>query len=217
MTTERKIVTDQELMDMYRAALDRVIQRGWKQEVNRFRNLSFENVDGRFFFKEYARCVYASGFGWAKVSKHWDALTDAYKDWDYAEVSKNKKEVREQAMKFIGNKKKADAILSTAQALASEEWSKFKEWLRSIGLLLPPGELKFIGKVTRYHLARNIGADVAKPDRHMKRIAQKCGYPETPEGIQDFAKRVSMLTGERVGVVDVVLWRDSEGSKNQCL
>lgn len=211
------MATDQELMDMYRAALDRVIRRGWEPEVQRFRNLSFENIDGRLFFKEYARCVYASGFGWAKVSKHWDALTDAYKCWDYAEVSKNEQEVRYQAMKFIGYGKKVDAILSTARALASVEWPEFKGWLRSIGLLLPPGELKFIGPVTRYHLARNIGADVAKPDRHIIRIAIKYGYPETPEGVQDFAQRVSTLTGERVGVVDVVLWRDSEGSNNQCM
>jgi hypothetical protein len=84
-----------------------------------------------------------------------------------------------------------------------------------MNLLVAPGELGYIGPSTRYHLARNIGADVAKPDRYMLTRAREIGYPETNAGVQSLARRISKLTGERVGVIDVVFWRDAEGSHNQ--
>lgn len=63
--------------------------------------------------------------------------------------------------------------------------------------------LPWIGKITKYHLARNIGIDVAKPDRHLVRIANRFDYND----IQKMCKDISEETGDRIGVVDVVLWR----------
>ena len=34
-------------------------------------------------------------------------------------------------------------------------------------------ELPYIGSVTKYHLGMDIGLDVAKPDRHVTRTAEK--------------------------------------------
>jgi len=62
--------------------------------------------------------------------------------------------------------------------------------------------LPWIGEVTKYHLARNLGLDVCKPDRHLVRIAQS--YFTTPK---ELCARLARETGDRVGVVDVVLWR----------
>ena len=62
--------------------------------------------------------------------------------------------------------------------------------------------LPWIGPTTRYHLARNLGMDVCKPDRWLTRIADEDGT--TPE---EMCRRLSEETGDRIGVVDVVLWR----------
>ena len=62
--------------------------------------------------------------------------------------------------------------------------------------------LPWIGDVTKYHLARNLGLDFCKPDRHLVRIAQSCFT--TPE---ELCARLAKETGDRIGVVDVVLWR----------
>lgn len=67
------------------------------------------------------------------------------------------------------------------------------EWLLS---------LPFIGPITKFHLARNLGIDVAKPDRHLQRIADLSG-----ETVQGMCERIAGATGFRVGAVDVVLWR----------
>ena len=62
--------------------------------------------------------------------------------------------------------------------------------------------LPWIGDITKYHLARNLGLDFCKPDRHLVRIAR--GYSMTPE---ELCHKLAKETGERIGVVDVVLWR----------
>ena len=63
--------------------------------------------------------------------------------------------------------------------------------------------LPWIGSITKYHLARNLGIDVAKPDRHLVRIARHFAYDD----VQKMCKDISEETGDRVGVVDVILWR----------
>ena len=62
--------------------------------------------------------------------------------------------------------------------------------------------LPWIGDITKYHLAKNLGLDVCKPDRHLVRIAGK--YNLTPI---ELCQRLADATGDRIGVVDIVLWR----------
>lgn len=62
--------------------------------------------------------------------------------------------------------------------------------------------LPWTGPITKYHVAKNIGADVAKPDIHLKRLAD-------PEGVtaQELCERLARETGYRAATVDMILWR----------
>jgi hypothetical protein len=62
--------------------------------------------------------------------------------------------------------------------------------------------LDHIGPITVWHLAKNFGIDVAKPDRHLMRLAaaEEC----TP---QELCERLASATGDRIATVDLVLWR----------
>jgi len=206
------LASDKKLISLYNDALKRVVARGWDDEVQYFRQLTFEKVDGRFFFREYVFCVYVAGWSWSNVDLRWNRLEKCFRKWDYKQVSSNSAQVRDEALTIINHEKKTDAILQCATKLSSWGWARFRDWLQGYSLLVPPRQLGYIGPAVRYHLARNIGADVAKPDRYMLNLAAKNGYPPTDPGVQQFAKRISVLTGERVGVVDYVLWRDYEGS-----
>ena len=62
-------------------------------------------------------------------------------------------------------------------------------------------KLPWIGPITKYQAARDLGLDVAKPDRHMSRLAARTG-----ETVEAMCARVAHLSGERVGTVDLVLW-----------
>jgi len=62
--------------------------------------------------------------------------------------------------------------------------------------------LPWIGDITKYHLAKNFGVDVAKPDVHLQRLADRDG--STPHGL---CARIAAETGLRVATVDTILWR----------
>jgi len=63
-------------------------------------------------------------------------------------------------------------------------------------------ELPWIGKITKFHLARNLGYDFVKPDRHLVRVANS--YNMTPN---EMCEKLVEITGDRLGTVDVVIWR----------
>jgi hypothetical protein len=66
-------------------------------------------------------------------------------------------------------------------------------------------QFPYLGPITSLHLAKNIGLPVAKPDRHLRRIADKLGY----SCVQKLCEDIARATDEPVPVVDLVLWRYS--------
>lgn len=71
------------------------------------------------------------------------------------------------------------------------------------------GAIPFVGAITRYQLAKNVGFDVCKPDIWLARCA---GFPEkTPvkrlfPACQGLCRDLSEATGDRIATVDSVLW-----------
>lgn len=65
--------------------------------------------------------------------------------------------------------------------------------------------LPFIGPVTKYHLARNLGLDYAKPDRHLEKLSKRFNYTS----VQTMCAELAKESGYRIGTVDVILWRYS--------
>jgi hypothetical protein len=64
------------------------------------------------------------------------------------------------------------------------------------------GSMPWIGGTTKYHLAKNFGADVAKPDVHLQRLADLEGVTA-----QQLCERLAAETGYRVATIDTILWR----------
>jgi hypothetical protein len=63
-------------------------------------------------------------------------------------------------------------------------------------------ELPWIGEITKYHLAKNLGVDCAKPDRWLERVAAAAG-----ETVDALCARLGRETGDRIATVDLVIWR----------
>ena len=80
--------------------------------------------------------------------------------------------------------------------------SLYRKLLKADDVVEFCGTLPWTGPTTKYHLAKNLGADVAKPDVHMIRLAD-------PEGVtpQQLCERLATETGYRVATVDLILWR----------
>ncbi len=64
------------------------------------------------------------------------------------------------------------------------------------------GRLPWIGGITKYHLAKNFGVDVAKPDVHLQRLADL--HRTT---VHDLCADLSRQTGYRIATVDTLIWR----------
>lgn len=62
--------------------------------------------------------------------------------------------------------------------------------------------LPWIGGITCYHLAKNFGAQVAKPDVHLVRLAERHGTNP-----QLLCEQLSTTSGYKVNTVDLILWR----------
>jgi len=111
----------------------------------------------------------------------------------------------EEAIQVFGHREKINSIIDAAVYVNEVGFDFVKakileggpEWLT---------RFRFIGKITCFHLARNLGLDFVKPDRHLVRIADFWGYDEPAT----MCKAIEAVTGDRIGVVDLVLWRWAE-------
>lgn len=100
------------------------------------------------------------------------------------------------AYDVFGHKGKAEAI----DSVYASRVERLAAYLAAADELAYLRSLPWIGKITCYHLAKNFGHDVAKPDRHLVRIAGA-------EGVDGLCERLSRESGDRVATVDVVIWR----------
>lgn len=78
----------------------------------------------------------------------------------------------------------------------------FEEYLEADNKLAFLKSLSYIGDITKYHLAKNLGEDVVKPDRHLVRIANK--YKVSPNTL---CLKLAKETSYRIGTIDLILWR----------
>jgi hypothetical protein len=62
--------------------------------------------------------------------------------------------------------------------------------------------LPWIGPITKWHLAKNLGVECAKPDRWLERVAATSG-----ESVEALCARLASESGDRVATVDLVIWR----------
>ena len=102
------------------------------------------------------------------------------------------------AHEAFGHKGKSDAI----DRIWRDRERLLSEYRAAPDKLAFCESLPFIGGITKYHLAKNFGADVAKPDVHLQRLADWEGT--TPQALCD---RLAKESGYRASTVDLILWR----------
>lgn len=167
-------------------------------------------ADDAFFLSEYTFIVSTAGFRESTVQKRFQALRSALKGFDPDLL---------RGMTFAGiesaymdnmlrNRAKAKAVAKTL-TLYSSRPSRIGELLDRLERTRDPDvlkELPYIGDALKYHFSRNLGLDVAKPDVHMLRLAQRFGFAADAVGVQAMCEYVAERRSERVGSVDYVLW-----------
>lgn len=187
----------------YHKAKEAVIAAGFERELYWQSNVDFDEIKETDFLQEYAWVVLSSGMKESVVRRIFTSFSVAFCKWESSlMITSRSQSCRVSALRIFNNRKKVESIINTAQLIADMGFEEFRESLKkeTMKTLL---SLDFIGPITCYHLAKNLGLDVAKPDRHLTRIAHIFGYAD----VQELCNEVSRRTGDKVSVVDLVFWR----------
>lgn len=99
-----------------------------------------------------------------------------------------------------GKRKAINFVMSNRSELFRDfksAWAKGPEEVIEFCVGLP-----YVGEITKYHLAKNVGVDTAKPDVWLERVATNSG-----EAVQELCSRLSNLAGDSVSTVDYVIWK----------
>ena len=192
-----------ELISSYWFAKEVVMEKGYREEVLWQENLDFQDLDERTFLKEIAWVILSSGMREKVVRSLFPAISACFYDWESSRrIVRNRRTCLTKALRNFNNRPKISAIVTAAKRIDESGFQEIKENI----LRDPSGTLTsfdFIGPVTYFHLAKNIGLRVAKPDRHLVRMSRMEGYDD----VQDFCRQISIATGDSIPVVDIALWR----------
>lgn len=165
-----------------------------------------EGLTEQEFLREFAWVVLCAGMAEFVVRRKFPAISGAFLEWESARrITDRSEECIASALCHFRHRGKIEAIAGAARMLcAVGSFVAFREAVSRD----PMGELQvfpYIGPVTALHLAKNIGLRVAKPDRHLTRLARLSGFRDVGE----FCRAIGRYLGEDVRMVDSVLWRFS--------
>lgn len=179
-----------------------VIASGYGPEIEWQAGKIFESVTEEEFLSQLAWVILASGMKEAVVRAKYPGVESSFFSWDVSEILAHGNACCTEALASFGHRGKIHAILEGVEKVDREGWHHLKRRVshHPISVLQ---EFKFIGPITSFHLAKNMGLPVAKPDRHLVRIATAVGYSD----VQRFCRDLSGESGDSVPVVDIVLWR----------
>jgi len=178
---------DSEIIEFYANAREYCIKAGYQWEIDVVQNRYFKDTDSIAFLEAYVFCVFNVGMKNQIAEKMFEKFCAA-----------------ECNPEVIGHPYKRKAI-STALDEFPKWWASLLNCSTDMERVEFLDTLPMIGAKTKYHLARNLGMDVAKPDRHLVRLMTKFQFDD----VQEMCKYVANITGDRIGTVDVILWRFS--------
>lgn len=191
------------LINQYVDAREYVIASGFDEEIDWQFRVDFAASEERDFLREGAWVILSSGMREKVVRKRFDDITTAFMGFSSAvDIVRNYDVCRKRALRVFNHTKKIDAIISMSIRVAMAGYRKIKHSTQYYGIDYLRS-FDFIGPATGYHFAKNLGLGVSKPDRHLCRVAEASGF----DSVQDLCEEISIVTGDPVPVVDLVIWR----------
>jgi len=195
--------TKKRLLSFYESAARDVADAGYGWEAEWQRKRLGQSFGEQDLLREAAWVILCSGFRETSVRNKFGYISLCFCDWHSAiEITENRRECIETAFCAFRHIPKLRAIASVAESICSLGFNELRARIQKN----PISELRqfsFIGATTSWHLAKNLGLNVAKNDRHLARTAAFFGYTDA----HDICGLLSAETGEPAAVIDIVLWR----------
>lgn len=191
------------LASAYVNAKTQVLAAGYADEIVWQRNLRPGEVTEHRFLKECAWVILSSGMRESVIRMKFPQVSEAFFDWCSAEeIVGHHEQCVSSALVSFRHEGKIKAIAQCARIIHEKGFPSICDELASdpINVLQ---RFPYIGPATSYHVAKNIGFSVAKPDRHLCRLSELSGY-DSPA---DLCRALADYIGDPIPVVDIVLWR----------
>ncbi len=179
-----------------------VFDQGYFQEIDYYDSLNFDNTTEKTFLKEMAWVILSSGMNEKIIRRKFNNVSNAFMNWSVKEVNKNHTICRQLALEAFHNTKKIDAILYAFEIVYNIGIETIKKNIKQQGVSYLQ-TFPYIGQITAYHIAKNLGLNFSKPDRHLCRIAEACGY----NSVHAMCKEISQIVGDDEKTIDLVIWR----------
>ena len=171
-------------------------------DLNRIDSLTGLLKDFDQFFYEYVYVVLASGFKGKIAARLTPQLVECEGDID-------------KMYKIFKNQRKLNAIAKMWGQ--KDNWETVREGFRSVDDL---SKLPYIGEITKFHLARNIGLiSCAKPDLHLCRWCGKITGNDSEEIVPIVTQAIADKVERKQGTVDFALWvwlSHNQGEEMEC-
>lgn len=188
---------------LFQEAETAIVRAGYGWEIKWQNSRRFEAITEQDILRETAWVILCSGFRETAVRSRFDYISLCFCDWESArEISIHCQQCIATALPAFRNERKIRAIARVAEMIDETGFHAFRQSI--IDDPIPNLQrLPFIGPVTSWHLAKNLGLDVAKNDRHLARLAKRYGYRDA----HGLCEHLARATGYTRSVVDLILWR----------
>ena len=191
------------IVDRYLCAKQLVIKKGFAKEIDWQDEIQLSKIDEAYFLREAAWVVLSSGMREYVIRKKFPEISGAFYWWQSSkQIVENHEKCKKHALKVFCNHKKINAIIEIAEIILKNGFNSIKSHIKESGVEFIQ-TMPFMGPATSYHLAKNIGLDVVKPDRHLLRVADSTGFNNP----HDLCEAISKAVGDRISVIDLVIWR----------
>lgn len=198
------------LASAYMTAKEAVIKSGFADEIDWQHDLLFDDVTEGGFLREAAWVILSAGMRESVIRGKFLQISSAFRNWVSAEqIVANKRECRRETMAVFANERKIDSIIKVAEEVSEKGFTEVRRLLEVDGITYIE-RLPFMGPATSFHLAKNLGMPVVKPDRHLVRVAKKTGYP-SPDAL---CREIAKVVGDKIAVIDLVIWRYATIDRN---
>jgi hypothetical protein len=198
-----RYISDISIARAYLEVKKYLYESGYFEEIEWQYGVSISRINEKTFLEEYAWVVLNAGMSERIIRKIFPNICSSFFHWSSVKkIVNNCNLCKNNALRYFNNNKKIDAIIKTTKIIYEKNFKIFMNEIQdnNIDYLR---QLPYIGPVTSFHLAKNIGFSVSKPDRHLVRIAENLCF----NTVDDMCKTIYFLTDEPVNVVDIVLWR----------
>lgn len=190
-------------MHFFSKACSYVEHAGLSGEIASQREAVFTEFTESDLLREHAWVALCSGFRESTVRKIFDHVSLCFCDWESAEAIVSAGDICCSTAAFsFANRLKLKGIFLAAKYISDIGFYEFKQ-----SVLADPIDqlqiLPFIGPITSWHLAKNLGLDAAKPDRHLVRLSERLGF----RSADHLCRELAATTGEKAMVVDLIVWR----------